>query len=176
MNSIIKKIMITTAILVITATAGAGSPDPDKRLTGVVTCDLVSDQDMQIEYAAYIGHGEMRVIDQGQIVYRKDIFLLKGTRCSVYGGQCFSVVNAPTRLGNEFKITVDPDGEDYNFTDFFSLRVVDGTKFEIRDTGEYHSRLHLSVGYQGAPSPLDVRGQQALVCNGDLFTSDHNKK
>ncbi len=176
MSSIIKKIILTAVISAMTVGAGAASPDHDRRLTGVVTCDLISNQDLQVEYAAYIGQGEMRVIENGDIVYRKDIFLLKGTRCSVYSGKCFTVINAPTRLGNEFKISVDPDGEDYNATDFFSLRIVDGTKFEIRDSGEHHSRLHMSVGYQGAPAPLNERGIEEMICNGDLFSNDHHKK
>ncbi|MCR9204136.1 MAG: hypothetical protein NXH75_06140, partial [Halobacteriovoraceae bacterium] len=66
------------------------------------------------------------------------------------------------------KITVDPDGEDYKSADFFSTKVINDKKIEVRDTLNYSSRLHLHVGYKGAPSPFDTRAFFKMTCFGDL--------
>ena len=167
------KVTITAlAALFVSQSTFAKAPAADERLTGIMECELKADREMTLEYSAYRGSGRLRAIKNGQTVMSRDIFLLEGMRCSAYSGTCHTVITAPLRVGNELKFFVDQDGEVYNFPDIFNLKVNEDT-IEVLDTEEFDSALHLAVGYEGAPAPLDKRGKLDMVCAGTLHRANN---
>ncbi len=149
----------------------ANTPDDKDRLTGIMQCQLKADRDMVLEYSAYRGSGRLVAKKGGEKVMTRDIFLLEGQRCSAYSGTCHTVINAPLRVGNELQFFVKQTGEVYNFPDIFNLTVNEET-IEVQDTEEFDSSLHLAVGYEGAPAPLNERGKLDMICEGTLYRAN----
>ncbi len=164
-------ILATLALLIFSEPTLANTPDDKDRLTGIMECQLKADRDMVLEYSAYRGSGRLVAKKRGENVMTRDIFLLEGRRCSVYSNTCHTVINAPLRIGDEFQFGIKQTGEVYNFPDIFNLTVNEDT-IEVHDTEEFDSSLHLAVGYEGAPAPLNERGKLDMICEGTLYRAN----
>lgn len=154
--------------LTLSNTTFAKAPADNVRLTGILNCNFIDHPTLTAKYSAYKGKGDLTIFEDETVVMKRDIFLLEGSRCSSYGEGCFTGIHAPSRLGDDFKITVQAEGEDYNSPDIYNLSVTDKL-ITVADTEEYFSRMHLVVGYKNAPAPFDQQNILKMVCTGDLY-------
>ncbi len=173
MKSLFHKVLTVVSVLALSSPALAfnGKPDPNGLMTGRITCEALDQPNLLVEYTATNGKGHMSVIDQEVLVFEREIFLIRGSRCSAYSGKCFFVLNDAARKGDQLQYFVEPTGEVYNTTDFFNLSFKDGETATISDTEEFPSKIHLSVGFDGAPAPLNQPGKFKMVCSGQAVRS-----